>query len=152
MLKALDFDDSKAWNMQLPCSIGVDFNVQFLSIFTQQVSKNKQIVKQIISTSFNCPNEEHCTLAPHCRSPLSWRWPCTTTCPYAARSHWTDVSGLSCWSLGSPHCPARPQDVKAEPLGRLPWLQENIPPWCRFFQSRSVRMQICRRDSHRCRT
>lgn len=112
--------------MQLPCSIGVDFNVQFLSIFTQQVSKNKQIVKQIISTSFNCPNEEHCTLAPHCRSPLSWRWPCMTTCPSAARSHWTDVSGLACWSLGSPHCPARPQDMRLN-------LWDNCPGYRRTY-------------------
>lgn len=36
--------------------------------------------------------------------------------------------------------------------GRSAWLPESIPPWCRFFQSLSVHMQICRRDSHRCRT
>lgn len=36
--------------------------------------------------------------------------------------------------------------------GGLPWLLENIPPWCRFFLTQSVHMQICRRDSHQCRT
>lgn len=41
MLKALDFDDPEAWHVQLPCSIRVDLYVQFLSIFTQQVSKIK---------------------------------------------------------------------------------------------------------------
>lgn len=77
-------------------------------------------MKQIISTSFICPKERHYTLAPRCKSPLSWRWPCRTTCPSAARSHWTDVSGLACWSLGSPQCPERPQDVEPAPLEDCP--------------------------------
>lgn len=34
---------------------------------------------------------------------------------------------------------------------RSPCVHENIPPWCRFFQSLSVHMQICKRDSHQCR-
>lgn len=106
--------------MQLPCSIRVDLNIQFLSIFTQQVSKNKQVLKQMIPACFICPEEGRYTLAPRCKSPLSWRWPCRTTCPSAARSHWTDVSGLACWSLGSPHCPERPRDVEPAPLEDCP--------------------------------
>lgn len=105
------------------------------------------------SISRNCLNEGLRTLAPHCRSPRSWRWPCKTTCPSDVRSHWTDVSGLVCWCLGSPHCPEKkPPWCWGCTAGRSPWLPEGIPPWCRFFQSRSVRTQICRRGSHRCRT
>lgn len=39
VLKALYFDDPQAWHMQVPCSVWVDLNVQFFSIFTQQVSE-----------------------------------------------------------------------------------------------------------------
>lgn len=39
VLKALYFDDPEARHVQLSCSIRVDLYVQFLSIFTQQVSK-----------------------------------------------------------------------------------------------------------------
>ena len=39
VLKALNFNDPEARDMQLPCSIWVDLYVQFLSILTQQVSE-----------------------------------------------------------------------------------------------------------------
>lgn len=39
VLEALHFDDPQARHMQLPCSVRVDLDVQFFSIFTQQVSE-----------------------------------------------------------------------------------------------------------------
>lgn len=51
VLEALDFDDPKAWHVQLPCSVGVDLYVQFLSVFTQQVSKNTKKDTPTIKTN-----------------------------------------------------------------------------------------------------
>lgn len=97
------------------CSCPVPSGLILMSSFSPSLLSrslnNKQIIKQITSISYNCPNEDHCTLAPHYRSPQSWLWPCKTTCPSAARFHRTDVLVLACWCLGSPRCPEKSQDA-----------------------------------------
>ena len=115
VLKIPHFDDPEAGDVQLSCSVWVDLYVQFLSVLTQQVSEKQHIalaMKQ--ATSSTCETGHMrttavpwSTLAPRCRSPQSWRWRCTTTCPSSPRSHWRVVSGLAGWCLGSPHCPEK---------------------------------------------
>lgn len=39
VLKALNLDNPEARHMQLSCPVWVDFNVQFLTVLTQEVSE-----------------------------------------------------------------------------------------------------------------
>lgn len=47
VLEALHFDDPQARHVQLSCSIRVDLDVQFFSIFAQQISEMMMMMMMI---------------------------------------------------------------------------------------------------------